>query len=675
METPTPKTPTTTPAPPAVNGNGNGAATLSARQRRALEAICDALCPGGDGLPSASDVGVADALMAAVALNPRQAERKQVAQLLGLWDTALLTAIAGGGLKRFSSLSQEAREKVLLSWADSRVPQRRAAFQALRKGALLCYYGQSGPDGGPSAVHEALGYPGPLGRATSPPPKTLEPVEITGDTTLECDVVVVGSGAGGGTAAAVLQKAGLDVIVLEAGDYHAEEDFDGDELSGFARLYLNGGGMASVDQSVGLLAGATLGGGTTVNYTYCFRTPDDVREEWATRHGVPEFAQETFGESLDAVWERLSVNEENSIPSSRDHRLRKGLDELGWDSRVMQRNATKCDPAICRACHYGCQLGSKQSTMKTWLQDASDAGARIIVRTTADTVTVERGAARGVEAHTVEGHKVTIRSRAVVSAAGALHTPALLRRSGLQNRNVGKHLTLHPVLVMWGVFDEEVKPWEGVLASTYSDHDADMDDGYGVKYEHVSIPPSILLSFSPWRGGRAHHDLMRALPHTAGLGVLLRDRDGGEVKVGKDGLPVVKWKLSDYDKGHMRRGVKNAARVVEAMGARKIYSSHSKMVSYEPGRSGSLESFMADADACGWDAGHAHMISFHLMSSARMGGSPETSACDPRGETWEVRDLIVADGSAFPTASGVNPMVTIEATAHLNARRLAERLG
>src|SRR5690242_7573106 len=141
METPTPQAPGTTPTATATNGG----MTLSARQRRALESICDTFCPGGDGLPSASEMGVADAVLAAVSLNPREAEKKQVAQLLGLWDTALLTAVGGGGFKRFSKLDQAAREKVLLSWADSRVPQRRAAFQALRKGALLCYYGQAGP--------------------------------------------------------------------------------------------------------------------------------------------------------------------------------------------------------------------------------------------------------------------------------------------------------------------------------------------------------------------------------------------------------------------------------------------------------------------------------------------------------------------------------------------------
>jgi choline dehydrogenase-like flavoprotein len=201
-----------------------------------------------------------------------------------------------------------------------------------------------------------------------------------------------------------------------------------------------------------------------------------------------------------------------------------------------------------------------------------------------------------------------------------------------------------------------------------------MDDGYGVKYEHVPIPPSILLSFSPWRGGAHSAELMRALPFTGGVGVLLRDRDGGEVRVGRDGLPIVRWRLSDYDRDHMRRGVEGAARITEAMGAKRIYSSHAKWVGFEPGRDGDVARLMQDADACGWGAGQAQPVSFHIMGSARIGDSPETGACNARGETWEVRNLFVFDGSAFPTASGVNPMVSVEALAHMNATALAERL-
>jgi choline dehydrogenase-like flavoprotein len=121
----------------------------------------------------------------------------------------------------------------------------------------------------------------------------------------------------------------------------------------------------------------------------------------------------------------------------------------------------------------------------------------------------------------------------------------------------------------------------------------------------------------------------------------------------------------------MRRGTAGAAQILEAAGAQHIFSSHSRLVSYEPGRNGDRQQFIRDADACGWDAGRCTYSSFHIMGSARMGGSPATSACNPRGETWDVRDLYVCDGSAFPTASGVNPMISIESIAYMNASALA----
>jgi long-chain-alcohol oxidase len=649
---------------------------LSAKARGALDAICDTFAPGGDGLPSATEAGVPEALLGLISRNPRAAERKQVGQLLGLWDTHLVCAIAGGGLKRFTSLSQEEREKILLSWADSRVVQRRAAFQALRKGTLLAYYGQGGRNGDRNPVWDAMSYPGPLGPPQDPPAPTIEPLSISSDTALSCDVVVVGSGAGGGTAAAVLSQAGLDVIVIEAGRYFTEKDFDGAELSGFHRLYMNGGGMASVDGSVGLLAGQGLGGSTLVNYTFSFRTPDSVREEWAHEHGLAALTTPDFEQSLDAVWERIGVNAEHSVPSRRGESIRESLDKLGWEWGVMQRNVRGCTEEVCRLCHYGCQLGAKQSTLKTWVQDAHDAGTRILVETRADRVLTDGGVATGVEARTAAGHKVTVSARAVVSACGSLHTPVLLSRSGVRSRALGKNLRLHPVLVVWGQMEEEVRPWEGMLSSTFSDHDADMDGrGYGVKYEHVATPPSILLSFSPWRGGRHHAELMQALPYTTGCGVLLRDHGVGEVRTGKDGEPIVRYRLTPEDVANMRRGIRGAAQIVEAMGARRIYSSQAKWVAYEPGSRGDLESFMHDADACGWGAGQAQVVSFHIMGSARMGRSPIDSVCDPTGQVWSTPGLYVLDGSAFPTASGVNPMVTIEALAHMNARDLAARLG
>src|SRR5690242_1456180 len=167
---------------------------LNPRQRRALEQICDAFCPSGDGLRSATELGVPDGVIAAVTRNPRRSERKQLGTLLSLWDSVALGALGGAGLKRWSSLSAEQRERVLLAWADSRTPQRRAAFQALRKAALLFYYMLPGPGGARNPAWDAVGYDGPLGTLADAPPKPLATVQLDGrDIQIDCDVVIVGS--------------------------------------------------------------------------------------------------------------------------------------------------------------------------------------------------------------------------------------------------------------------------------------------------------------------------------------------------------------------------------------------------------------------------------------------------------------------------------------------------
>jgi long-chain-alcohol oxidase len=154
------------------------------------------------------------------------------------------------------------------------------------------------------------------------------------------------------------------------------------------------------------------------------------------------------------------------------------------------------------------------------------------------------------------------------------------------------------------------------------------------------------------------------------VGVLLRDRDAGEVRVGRDGRPVVRYRLSERDAGRLRAGTEAAARVLEAAGARRIVSSHARLVQYEPGRSGSIETFLTDADAAGWGAGRLALYSFHQMGTAAIG-----SVCDDEGAVAGTKGLVVADASAFPSASGVNPMITIEAIAHVNASALAAKIG
>lgn len=646
---------------------------LTERQSATLRLICDTFAPGDEQVPAASALGVPEAVAGLVAGNPRPAEREQFTRLLDLWDTRLGGLVLTGSPRRFSARDVADREAALVAMSQSRVGLRRSAFAALKGAATLAYYLVPGPTGH-SPVWETIGYPGPLGPLADAPPKTLDVRRVDADTELDCDVVVVGSGAGGGPAAAVLAAAGLDVVVLERGDYHDDADFDGGELSGLSRLYA-AGPTATAEGQLSILEGACLGGGTVVNWTTSFPTPPRVREEWAA-HGVPQFAEDEYSAALDAVNRRIGVNRDHNTPSARDRALERGAKALGWHVDAMPRNVRGCDQGIdCGRCGYGCRLGAKQSVPKTWLADAVAHGARVHVGATVRRVVVEGGRATGVEAVGPAGHRLRVRARAVVAAGGSLQTPALLRRSGLENPNIGAHLRLHPATAVWALHDEVVNPWEGALQTRYVDEHVDLDGhGHGVIYETGPSNPAAALAFLNWRGGRQHLEMMRQLPHAGVIGVITRDRDSGRVEVGKDGEPVVHYRLSDRDRRHLHEGVVGAARIAEAAGAHTIFSGHQSGAGYEPGRRGSIDTFAAEAWESGYDPGRCAMAALHLMGSVRMGGDAAESALDPDGATWEVPNLVVADASTFPTASGVNPMVSVQAIAHMNATRLAARL-
>jgi choline dehydrogenase-like flavoprotein len=625
--------------------------SLSRRQRAALGAIADTFAPGIDGLPSASAAGVPNRVEAAIARHPREAERRDLLRLLAAWE---LVARPG---RRFSHLDQSAREEVLRAWRDSSSGRRRAAYKVLRKGVLHHYFGAPGP------ARDATGYPGRLERPGVALP--FEPERHARGSTLDCDVCVVGSGAGGGVAAAVLAEAGHDVVVLEAGEAPA---FSGEELDSLERLYLEGAAAATADQGVDVLAGWCLGGGSTVNWTTSLPPPEDVRDEWAA-HGVPAFASDEFSRSLEAVESRMDVNGDHGVASGRDRVLEDGATALGWHVAAQPRNVRGCDQdGVCGYCGFGCALGAKRGSVESWLAPAVARGTRVLVGTRASRILVERGAATGVEA---DG--VTVRARAVVVACGALHTPALLRCSGLANGSIGRNLHLHPVTLVAGEFGHEVRPWEGALQARYSEEHARMEGGYGVRYETAPLHPGFFGAGLPWDGARDVLELARRYTHLAPVFPLVRDRDAGEVVVGRDGEPSACYRLSRYDLRHLRAGFLGAARILEAAGAKRIVSTHARPVVWEAGNGG-IGRFLADADARGWEPNRVLYASAHPLGTARMGGSPSTSACDPTGEAWEVARLVVCDGSTFPTSSGVNPMISIAAVAHMNASALAARL-
>lgn len=647
----------------------------TAEQRRALGLICDTFLPGdGLSLPAATELGAVDTIFRILGRNPREAEKKQLAMLLGLWDSRLTGLLTGNGLRKFSTLSQEQREQALLRLGDSGLAPVRAIFQALKQASLLAYNVTPGPTG-VNPLWKEIGYPAPTGPLPTAPQPALTPLRFTESTALTCDVVVIGSGAGGGAAAAALAEAGLDVIVLERGNYYDDRDFGAGELDALTKLYAPGP-AASAEGQITLVAGTCLGGGTVVNWSTSLPTPDNVRQEWADL-GVPQFVEDEFGDALRVVEQRIGVNKDHSQLSARDSVLERGAQALGWDIDSLPRNVSDaCDADIeCGKCGYGCRLGAKQSTTKTWLADAAAKGARLVVDANVRRIEVKNGSAESVSALTSDGVEITVRARAVVVAAGAIQTPALLHRSGLRNKNIGRYLRLHPAAAVFGVFDEEIRPWEGGLQTRISRQHADLDGkGYGVIYETGPIHPGLATGFMSWRGAAGHRATMLDFARSNSVGVITRDRDPGTVEIDKSGEPIVKYRLSDYDAAHLHTGIGGAASILEAAGARRIFSGHQAGVSYEPGVRGSHDEFDAACRAAGYGPGQCSMGALHIMGSARMGGSPDMSAVNPDGATWDVANIVVADGSCFPTAPGVNPMVSIEAIAYMNAKRLAAQL-
>lgn len=646
---------------------------LTPRQQHALESICETFLPAAEGWPSAVEMGAPAALAKALDFNPRTRDRAQFLNLLDVWDSKLHAFALAGEWAAFSSLDAEKREAMLRSWADSALRTRRAAFQALRKAIGFLYVMLPAAEGG-SEVWKRLKYPGPIGVQRPRAEKKLNVIAPEKELALTCDVCVIGSGAGGGVAAAVLAAAGKDVVLLEAGNYYDDADFDGAELGGFQRLYAEGGFAATEDHSVSFLAGECLGGGTVVNYCTSFRTPEDVRQEWAEA-GARWIASAEYTKSLDAVCERLHVNRDENRVSAREQVLERGLKALGWHVDAMPRNVLNCEQGkICGYCGYGCAIGAKQSSTKTWLADAQGNGARFVVGTRAERVRIEAGAATGVEAIAKSGQQVKVKCKAVVVACGAIHTAALLLRSGLDNEQIGRHLHLHPVSNVCGVFEEEIRPWEGTMQAVYSDELRRMTGNFGVKFETTALQPVIAMAPLPWRNPVQFRGLMEKFVNSSAVGVLLRDRDGGRVRIDAEGNPVSSYSLSEFDRAHLRRGFLGAAQILEAAGAKFIYSPHAKYCSYEPGKRGSIETFEREMDRAGWDDGQVALFSFHIMGTARLGDSRKTSVTNPDGETWDVRNLFVMDGSSFPSASGVNPMISIEAIAHRNAQALAAKL-
>ena len=389
-----------------------------------------------------------------------------------------------------------------------------------------------------------MGYPGPV-QAPPQTPKTLSVITPSGDTRLDADVVVVGSGSGGGVAAAVLAEAGKRVIVLEAGGYRNESDFVQVELVAYRNLFLRGGFFPTADGMVSLAAGSTVGGGSTVNWSNSLLTPATVRKTWADEYGLTDVAGPAFDEHLAAVFERPHCCDKVSIQNEPHHRLSDGAAALGYSYRLATLNIDpqRYDPDVVGYSGMGDQSGAKQGTMRTFLQDASDAGAQLLPNTRADRILTTDGKAAGVEAtytdpQTQQKFRIVVNAPAVVAAAGSLENPALLLRSGIGGPAVGADLRLHPATLVSGVYDEPQDPWFGPAMAGIMNEFAEAHDGHGYLVECVQHLPGLFTTTVPWLNGAQHKELTQKYRYRADWVILVKDRGAGSVTIDENGEAV-----------------------------------------------------------------------------------------------------------------------------------------
>jgi choline dehydrogenase-like flavoprotein len=647
---------------------------FTTRQRQTLAAIVDTFVPSvsrdddpaGFYATKGSDVS---AHLAAEHYLLTNLSPEQLSGIQELLDTAALL-----GLKNQPQCVREAIVGNL-----SRIsPETHAAVAALKQLSILFAYGM--PDAeGRNPFWAGMGYPGPV-QAPPQTPKTLSVITPHEGETLEADVVVVGSGCGGGLAAGLLAQGGKSVIVVEAGGYRNESDFVQLELAAYQTLFLRGGFFLSGDGMINIAAGSTVGGGSTVNWSNSLLTPKRVRESWAAA-GLTDVTERAFDDHLSAVMERMGCNEKVSTQNEPHCRLSEAAAALGYAYRLAPLNIhpDRYDPVLAGYSGMGDQTGAKQGTMRTYLQDACDAGARIMPNTWVDRILTEGGAATGVEgtytdSATGQTSRVVIKAATVVAAAGSLETPALLLRSGIGGPAVGKGLHLHPASLVAGIYDTPQEQWYGPAMAGVMDQFAEANEGFGYLIEGVQHLPALFASVVPWLDGAQHKELCQKYRYRSDFLILLKDRGSGSVTIDDNGQAVYWYPFTDeLDRGNFRDAIVTCIRMHEAAGAREIFAAGQPLPPWRRGED--LEAFIEKVNQIPIGPGGTPVFSAHQMSSARLGSDPQTSVANPAGELHDTPGVWIADASGMPTCSGVNPMLTVMALAHRTATNMLAKAG
>ena len=628
---------------------------LSPSQHRTLVAVAETALPAGRFLPAAGDRTV----------DKVEQFFDRLSGPLQTGVNGLLRGVDAAAVLRhgrpFAKLAAEKRLKLLEGWRTGD-PIRRLMLRALVAPLKFAHFDDP-------ALYKQLGcvYDFDKVKPEVKPAYMRDRVhaEIDGDLAVDCDVVVIGTGAGGAVVGRELVEAGLAVVFVEEGKYFDRSEFTGRSFPMQQKLYRGGGATFSVGNTgIPIPLGRSVGGTTTVNSGTCFRTPDRVLEEWRDELGLDELAPGKLGSYFERVEAVLGVEPaKRSLLGGNGRVIQRGCEALGFTRHgPLKRNAPACDGQ--GVCCFGCPTDAKRSTNVSYIPLALKAGAELFPGTKVTRIIIEGNTAVGVVASTRDGHKLTVRARAVVVACGAILTPILLAAQGLAARSgqLGKNLSIHPATGAMAEFDEEIMPWSGI------------PQGYGIEelheegilFEGTMVPLEMMMNMTQ----RIGPDLIRlaeGFDHVATFGFMVEDSGRGSVREVM-GQPLIQYWLTEKDVAHIKRGMDVLAQVFFAAGAKAV---HTGITGFDTLRSESDLAALRRARIRPWDL---DLTAYHPLGTARMGRDPSTSVVNPDHQVHDTEGLYVVDGAAVPSSLGVNPQITIMALATRAAEKIAARL-
>ncbi|HUJ62230.1 MAG TPA: GMC family oxidoreductase [Kofleriaceae bacterium] len=605
---------------------------------RSALALARALIPGSARIPAADARSVRRAGEVVGEIAPWLARAWAVAQ-----RTLDLAAIARTG-RRLSALDPEHAESVVRAW--QRDPLLRQPLNVVSVVYKMVHFDQPhvmAAMGGRPNVAGNLDRPRWLGQ--------IHRADAWDGGAIDCDVVVVGTGAGGAVVGRELAERGHAVVFVEEGEHYRRDAFDGSIVRAHQRFYRAAASVGNVVMPI--FIGRLVGGSTAINGGTCFRTPPWILDRWCEQLATDELSREAMQPHFERVEAVLGVEpaaqrEVGAIASV----IARGCDALGWRHFAIRRNARGCTGL--GFCDFGCATDARRSTNLSYIPPALEAGALLLTGLRVERVIVEAGRAVGVEGVSQGGKRHQVRARAVVLAGGSVPTPLLLLRQGLANGSgeVGKNLTLHPSASVAGVFDEDIDP-QNHIPQGYG-CDQFLREGQLI----TAAQPTANVAAQIFQlAGQRLMNVLDQLDHVASIGVCARDASAnGRVWRDVAGRPAITYSITREDRDRLHSGMVRMLEILRAAGARRLYAGRSSWPELAPDE---LAAYRESPPS----PSELALASYHPLGTCRMGRDRKTSVVGLDHQSHDVPGLYITDGSTVPGAPGVNPQLTIMAMA------------